>query len=100
MKFGNTRHTAAGFIARCDAGIRTGLSKLSDGAVMAIFLLATAVMPFTAYSAYYGELNDARDAARASAKAESVRAGKIEACPFSLATYSNTASAAKEVRHG
>ena len=47
MKFGNTRHTAAGFIARCDAGIRTGLSKLSDGAVMAIFLLATAVMPFT-----------------------------------------------------
>lgn len=99
MKFGNTRHTAAGFIARCDAGIRTGLSKLSDGAVMAIFLLATAVMPFTAYSAYC-ELNDARDAARASAKAESVRAGKGEACPFSLATYSNTASAAKEVRHG
>ena len=100
MKFGNTRHTAAGFIARCDAGIRTGLSKLSDGAVIAIFLLATAVMPFTAYSAYYGELNDARDATRASAKAESVRSGKGEACPFSLATSSNTASAAKEVRHG
>ena len=73
---------------------------LARSAVMAIFLLATAVMPFTAYSAYYGELNEARDAARASAKAESVRAGKGEAGPFSLATYSNTASEAKEVRHG
>ena len=88
------------FLACCDACIRVGLSKLSDDAVMAIFLLLTAIVPLTAYSSYYGELNDARVVAQTAAKAESYRADKGEAQSFSLVAYSNAASAEKAVCHG